>query len=164
MEGLEAISNLFRVFFPKNIGRADPGLITGPAEGYVTPPRIIPAEKIQARTPPTPCHLHPPGLHRYWRGDSAVSRSRSEFLLQMGIQMIGSIRHPNVEGGEGEDVLEVQEEGGQGVLSKGDPELPSPDASIGVEGSDGFLRKKGNQCVSLSAPIGPIAGLQFRIP
>lgn len=126
MEGFEAIADFFRVFFTENVSSSHSALITGSPEGDVPSPSVISPEEIETGTPPTPSHLNPTRLYRNrWRG-SAVSRPRGEFLLQMSIQMVGPIRHPNVEGGEGENILEVQEEGSQRVLSKGNPKLPCP--------------------------------------
>jgi hypothetical protein len=163
MKGPEAVTDFFGVFFAKNIRSPHSIFVPRPAEGDVSSPGIIPPEEVEAGTPSASPHLHPPGLDGDRGGSSPVSRARGEFLLEVCIQMVGPIRPPNVEGREWEDILEVKEEGGQWVLSKGDSVLSCPHPGLGIERPDGLLREERNQCMGLAAPVRPISGLQFRI-
>ena len=163
MEAPEAISDLFRVFLPEDVSSPNPGIIPRPSEGDEASPSIIPSKEIQTGSPPSSRHLQPPGLHRHRWGQSAMCRLGCEFLFEMGIQVNGPIRQPNVEGGQRKDLLEVEEEGGQRIFPERDSDLPGPNPGPGIEGADRFLGEDGKKGMGLTATIGPVTRSQLRI-
>ena len=163
MEGQEAISNLFRLFLSENVSGPDPRLIPCPSEGYEASPSIIPAEEIQTGPPTSSRHFQPPGLHRHRWGGPLMCRPRCELLFEVCIQVGDPIRQPHLEWRQGDDLLDIEEEGGQWVFSQRDTGLSSPNPGPRVEGPDRFLWKDGNQGMGLTTSVLPIASLQFRI-
>ena len=161
MEAPEAISNLFRVFLPEDVSSPNPGIIPRPSEGNEASPGIIPPEEVQTGPPPSSRHLQAPGLHSHRWGHSAMCWLRCEFLFEVGIQVGGPIRQPDVEGRQRNDLLKVEEEGRQRVFPEGDSGFPSPNPGPGIEGADRFLGKDGNQGMGLTATVRPVTRPQL---
>ncbi len=60
MEGKKAVTNLNRVFLSEDVSGPNAGTISKPFEGDESPPRLVPAKKIQTGTPPSIVEVHAP--------------------------------------------------------------------------------------------------------
>jgi len=92
-----------------------------------------------------------------------MCRLGSKLLFEVSIQMGSPIRQPDLERWEWDEFLEVEEEGRQGVFTKGNSNLPCPDPSLGIQRPDRLMGKDRDQGLGLTTPVRPVTRLQLGI-
>ena len=86
-----------------------------------------------------------------------MGRRRGELFFQVSREVLRPISEPNLEGREGQEFLEKEKEGSEGVFSDPDPDIRGPGSGLGIERPDGLLRQEGNQGLGLTASICPVS-------